>query len=262
MKFIVIITAGAALVGSLAVAKEATAAIKVKEMACGSCAAAVKKALTSTKGVRDADVSLEKGTATVVYEDSQVTEKQLANVIKKARSEAQHSKSDRKEKPMQTLATSPSVSGLEPLFTAVLQYRSDSPDSSVIPNQEREGAFIGSGDGAAIGERLRGKVRWSLWSGSCVYPLVRNGQTIPEGMHLCTMNPTGFIETPDGARIRFDGRGYGLRSPDKYRTSLTLVFGTEDARYAWLIKELGVMEGEFDEKAGRAIWNVYVPAGK
>jgi hypothetical protein len=74
------------------------------------------------------------------------------------------------------------------------------------------------------------------------------------------MNPVGFIETSDGARIRFDGRGYGVRSSEKYRTSLTLIFGTDDARYAWLTMTIGVMEGEFDEKAGRAIWNVYVPA--
>jgi hypothetical protein len=37
------------------------------------------------------------------------------------------------------------------------------------------------------------------------------------------------------------------------------MFGTEDARYAWITKILAVMEGEFDEKAGRAVWNVYVP---
>jgi len=75
------------------------------------------------------------------------------------------------------------------------------------------------------------------------------------------MNPSGFIETPEGARIRFDGRGYGLRSPDKYRVSVTLVFGTEDTRYAWLSKVPAVMEGEFDEKAGRATWNVHIPSG-
>ncbi len=33
----------------------------------------------------------------------------------------------------------------------------------------------------------------------------------------------------------------------------------EDARYAWLTKVLGVMEGEFDEKAGRSTWEVFVP---
>lgn len=149
---------------------------------------------------------------------------------------------------------------LAPLFRAVLQYRSQAQQDAVVPPEAREGEYIGSGDGTATGDRLRGTVRWSLWAGNCVYPLVRQGQSIPDGLHLCTMNPAGFIETPDGARIRFDGRGYGLRSPESYRTSMTLVFSTEDARYAWLTKVLGVIEGEFDEKAGRATWEVYVPA--
>ncbi len=153
-----------------------------------------------------------------------------------------------------------SLGRVEPLFTAVLQYRSDSPESAVVPKDGHDGALIGSGDGEASGDRVRGSVRWSLWSGNCVYPLIRKGQKIPDGLHLCTMNPAGFIETPDGVRIRFEGRGYGLRTPEKYHTSLTLVFGTEDARYAWLTKVLGAMEGEFDEKAGRAVWNVFIPS--
>jgi len=148
---------------------------------------------------------------------------------------------------------------VEPLFTAVLQYRPESQVDIVTAGEKHEGAYIGSGDGIVTGERLRGKIRWSLWSANCVYPLVRSGQPVPGGLHLCTMDPTGFIETHDGARIRFDGRGYGLRTPKQYKTSLTLVFGTEDARYMWLTKVLGVMEGEFDEKAGRAVWSVYVP---
>ncbi len=147
---------------------------------------------------------------------------------------------------------------LVPLFKAALQYRSQEQTEAVVPPEGREGEYIGSGDGAATGDRLRGTIRWSLWAGNCAYPLVRRGHHIPDGLHLCTMNPVGFIETPDGTRIRFDGRGYGLRSPEWYRTSLTLVFGTEDARYAWLTRELGVMEGEFDEKSGRAAWEVYV----
>ena len=153
------------------------------------------------------------------------------------------------------------MDGLEPLFQAVLQYRSGSETDAVVAIEGHEGAYIGSGDGTVKGDRIRGTIHWSLWSGNCVYPLVRKGQKIPAGLHLCTMNPGGFIETPDGARIRFDGRGYGLHSPDKYRVSLTLVFGTEDARYAWLSKVPAVMEGEFDEKAGRAVWNVHVPHG-
>ncbi len=155
--------------------------------------------------------------------------------------------------------TTAQESRLPPPFRPVPQYRSQDLKDAVAPPEDREGEYIGSGDGAATGDRLRGTVRWSLWAGNCVYPLVRQSQIIPDGLHLCTMNPAGFIETPDGARIRFDGRGYGLRSPERYRTSLTLVFGTEDARYVWLTKVLGVMEGEFDEKAGRATWEVFVP---
>ncbi len=185
----------------------------------------------------------------------------LAGGLAVAQKENPMRKANPVRKPSKKVATAPNGSRLELLFTATLQYRSDAPDSAVVPNEGREGAFIGSGDGMAIGDRLSGTLRWSLWSGNCAYPFVREGQAIPEGMHLCTMNPVGFIETHDGVRIRFDGRGYGLRSPEKYRTSLTMVFGAEDARYAWLTEALGVMEGEFDEKAGRAVWNVYLPAG-
>jgi hypothetical protein len=160
-----------------------------------------------------------------------------------------------------TVAHASDATRLEPLFRAVLQYRSELERDAVVPAEGHEGAYIGSGDGSVEGALLRGTMRWSLWSGSCVYPLVRQGEAIPDGLHLCTMNPTGFIDTTDGARIRFDGRGYGLRSPEKYRTSLTMAFGTEDARYTWLTKTLGVMEGEFDEKAGRATWTVHVPVG-
>lgn len=59
--------------------------------------------------------------------------------------------------------------------------------------------------------------------------------------------------TEDGARIRFDGRGYGLRSSGKYQTNLTLIFSTEDTRYEWLTKVVAVMEGDFDEKTGRRL---------
>ena len=74
---------GLALASGLALAKEVTAEIKVKGMTCGSCVVAVKKALSDTKGVKNADVSLAKNQATVVYEDSQVTEKQLREAINK-----------------------------------------------------------------------------------------------------------------------------------------------------------------------------------
>jgi hypothetical protein len=150
---------------------------------------------------------------------------------------------------------------LDELFQADLQYRSDSQSDAVVVAEGRDGVYIGSGDGTVAGDRLRGTIRWSLWSGNCLYPLVRSGQSVPDGLHLCTINPARFIETADGARIRFDGRGYGLRSSEKYQTNLTLIFSTEDVRYEWLTTVVAVMDGDFDEKTGRATWNVYVPAG-
>src|SRR6266851_9105434 len=98
----------------------------------------------------------------------------------------------RGKKPMSDMiATSAGQGSLEPLFTADLQYRSDSPQSTVVPSEGREGALIETSDGTVSGTQLRGKFRTSLWSGRCVYPLVRKGQTIPEGLHICTMNPVG-----------------------------------------------------------------------
>ena len=159
------------------------------------------------------------------------------------------------------IATAASGDRLEGLFRADLQYTLESESDAVVAPEGREGVYVGSGDGTATGAKLRGRLRWSLWSGNCLYPLVRSGQSVPEGLHLCTLNPAGFIETEDGARIRFEGRGYGLRDSEKYQTNLTLIFSTEDVRYELLTKVVAVMEGEFDEKTGRAIWNVYVPPG-
>ena len=71
------------LLSGIAMAKEAATTIKVKGMTCGSCVVTVKKALTQTKGVKSAEVSLEKAQATVVYDDVQVNEQQLRDAINK-----------------------------------------------------------------------------------------------------------------------------------------------------------------------------------
>ena len=43
----------------------------------------MKRGLEKTKGVKSADVSVEKGLATVSYDDSQVNERQLRDAINK-----------------------------------------------------------------------------------------------------------------------------------------------------------------------------------
>jgi hypothetical protein len=145
------------------------------------------------------------------------------------------------------------------LFDATVQFISESPADAVVPPEGREGVYLGSGDGIATGERLRGRLRWSFYSGNCLYPQIRRGEAVPDHLNLCTLNPGGYIESDDGARIVFDGKGYGLRSPERYRLSMTMAFRSDDSRYSWLNRVLGVMEGDFDEKTGRATWRVYVP---
>ena len=151
------------------------------------------------------------------------------------------------------------VQGLDHLFDAALQFRSDSLNDAVVPPDGREGVYIGSGDGTVTGPVFQGTMQWSLYSGNCLYPLIRQGQTVSDDLHICTLNPGGVITTDDGVRIRFDGKGYGLRTPEKYLLSMTIVFGTEETRFDWLTKVLGVMEGKFDEHAGRGTWRVCLP---
>ena len=85
-----------ALLAGLAGAKEVTTQIPVSGMTCGSCAVAVRKALTSLEGVKKADVSVEQNKATVIYEDSHVTEKQLREAINKTGFKAEPAKQDGK----------------------------------------------------------------------------------------------------------------------------------------------------------------------
>ncbi|MCA1652497.1 MAG: hypothetical protein LC753_20270 [Acidobacteria bacterium] len=147
------------------------------------------------------------------------------------------------------------------MFNVALEFTSDSPSDAVVSADGRDGAYIGSGRGTVTGDRIRGTMSWSLYAGDCLYPRIRKGEAVPDHLHLCTLNPGGFIETHDGARVRFDGRGYGLRGRDWYRLSATLTFSTDAAEYTWLMNVLAIMEGDFDEKAGRAIWHVYAKHG-
>jgi len=66
-----------------AMARDATAQIKVSGMTCGACAVSVRRSLEKTKGVKSADVSVDKGLVTVVYDDGQVTDQQLRDAINK-----------------------------------------------------------------------------------------------------------------------------------------------------------------------------------
>jgi len=75
---------GVGLIAGTAVAKEATAEMKVPAMDCAACTVVIKKALTQTKGVKNVDLNVDKRTATIVYEDTQVTQAEIQKTIEKA----------------------------------------------------------------------------------------------------------------------------------------------------------------------------------
>lgn len=71
------------LLAGAAFAKDVTTRIKVSGMTCDACAISVQKSLERTKGVKHAEVSSDKGLATVTYDDAQVNEQQLRDAINK-----------------------------------------------------------------------------------------------------------------------------------------------------------------------------------
>lgn len=82
MKSLALVTSTLLLAGA-AMAKDATTQIKVSGMTCEACAVSVQKSLEKTKGVKHAEVTSEKGLATVTYDDAQVSEQQLRDAINK-----------------------------------------------------------------------------------------------------------------------------------------------------------------------------------
>ena len=75
------------------------------------------------------------------------------------------------------------------------------------------------------------------------------------------MAPVARIITGDGARIRFEGRGYGTRhshSDPVWRVAATLYLTTGDSRYSWLDGALALWEGEFNEVTHRAQYTAFI----
>ncbi len=146
------------------------------------------------------------------------------------------------------------------LFDAELRYTDDS--TPVVPADGREGELIGNGTGAVRGQLLNGDLRWSFYAADCAYLAVRAGFTQPVD-ELCRTHPGGEIRTDDGAVIRWDAKGFGLRGadrsqPHRWRMASAVVFDTDDMRYAWLNRAIAVWQGEFDERIGVARYTAWV----
>jgi copper chaperone CopZ len=86
------LVASTLLLAGAAMAKDVTTQIKVSGMTCEACAVSVLKNLERTKGVKHAEVSSEKGLATVTYDDAQVNEQQLRQAIDKTGFKAEPAK--------------------------------------------------------------------------------------------------------------------------------------------------------------------------
>src|SRR5713101_1961617 len=115
---------------------------------------------------------------------------------------------------------------LEPLFEAELGYQPGMPPLT----SEGDGTLIGSGDGAVHGPKLTGTVEWTLFEQS--------------GSTVCPMAPVAKITTGDGARIRFEGRGYAIRRSQSDPT--------------WRDGALALWEGEFNEVTGHARYRAFI----
>lgn len=55
--------------------------LKVEGMTCNHCKSAVTSALKELNGVQDVDVNLERGEASVVYEEGKVSESDMKNAV-------------------------------------------------------------------------------------------------------------------------------------------------------------------------------------
>ena len=134
---------------------------------------------------------------------------------------------------------------LEHLFDAELQYQAGMQPIAT----DGEGQLSGSGDGVVRGDKLDGTFRWTLFE--------------QRGELVCPMNPVLAIVTGDGAEVRVEGRGYARReraTDSLWRVAGSLRFDSDDERYAWLRRRLGVWEGEFDAEQHRAFYRAYVAA--
>ncbi len=150
---------------------------------------------------------------------------------------------------------------LEHLFD--IEWRGDANAETVVGSAGRAGAHIGNGTGTARGPRLDGRVRFSFYSGECPRDpgwLAEQGIVYSDVKdHICTINPGGIIDTDDGAVIRFDVLGFGLRLESRAPIwSLTggVRFATNDDRYRWLNDLVGVWEGDFNEMTSTSTYHI------
>jgi mercuric ion binding protein len=79
--FAAALTLAVTLATASAFAATKTVTIRVNGMKCGQCSSSVAKVLKATAGVKEVEVSYEKGEAVITYDDEKVNEAKLREAI-------------------------------------------------------------------------------------------------------------------------------------------------------------------------------------
>lgn len=136
---------------------------------------------------------------------------------------------------------------LEPLCTFDLRYTRDFHLARLYGNEA--GIGWGIGEGAVTGDRLAGAAQWS-------------NQPMRRGDGVMLPNARGVIATPDGAEVMFDLTGRTVfverDGQEVGRQLLTVLFESEDGRYAWLNNAVCVGDGLIDPVALTTRISVFV----
>lgn len=125
-----------------------------------------------------------------------------------------------------------------------LQYRNEM--ARVTSGDPRLGAYLGSGDGAASGAVLTGRIEWDLFEA--------------QGDALCAANFEGRITTPNGTTVDFESLGFFRRPTDSgkiWMMSGSVTFDTPDERLKILTERPALWEGQFDMKTYRHRYLIY-----
>ena len=88
------IAVGTLLLASVALAADTTTTFKVTGMYCSACQTKIQHALQKTEGVKNAAVDLDKGSATVTYDDAKLKPDQIVKIIENEGYKAQPQKKD------------------------------------------------------------------------------------------------------------------------------------------------------------------------
>jgi hypothetical protein len=138
------------------------------------------------------------------------------------------------------------MTGNQQLFQAEFHYRPNTPPVELPQQASRSGDLLGSGDGSVRGAMLQGRVHWSLFE--------------VQGP-VCETNLVGVITADDGARVKFETRGYGVvpdpNQPHLWDMPAVVRFWTESPAYHWLNTTLARWEGTFDMRRGVHTYQAY-----